>query len=101
MDSGTRLRRNLDLPYRGLDDEAVVVNPRSREVHLLSPTAARIWELLATERTLGDLLQALGAEFDGAPDEIRQSVEAFLRELEDKQLVVVSAPAASAAAGGP
>ena len=80
--------RDLGLPYQRLDDEeTIVVDPRSREVHLLNETAARIWELLASARTIEDLTTALVEEYDGPIAEVRASVEETLKIFSDKGLL--------------
>ncbi|MES1210456.1 MAG: PqqD family protein, partial [Pseudomonadota bacterium] len=42
-----------------MDEETIVVDPRTREVHLFNETAARIWELLASPCSLEQLSAAL------------------------------------------
>jgi PqqD family protein of HPr-rel-A system len=70
------------LPFQRLDEETIVVDPRSREVHLLNETAARIWELLETASSVDELVEALGDEYEGAtPEDLRREVEAFLGDL--------------------
>jgi hypothetical protein len=51
--------RDSGLPHQKLDEDTIVVNPRSREVHLLNETAARVWELLASPLSLDELAAAL------------------------------------------
>ena len=50
-------RRNGDLPFQRMDEETLVVDPRTREVHLLNETAARIWELLESPRSIPDAVR--------------------------------------------
>ena len=69
-----RWRRDAELPFQQLDEETIVVDPRSREVHLLNETAARIWELLAAPRSLDELVATLGDEYDADEDELRAAV---------------------------
>jgi len=45
-DQPKTLRRDPTLPFQRMDEDAIVVDTRTREVHLLNETAARIWELL-------------------------------------------------------
>jgi PqqD family protein of HPr-rel-A system len=82
-------RRAEALPFQKLDEETIVVDPRSREVHLLNGTGARIWDLLETGSSLDQLVEALGEEYEGAtPEELRGEVEAFLHDLGGKGLLV-------------
>ncbi len=64
-------RRDSELPYQRLEEETIVVDPRSREVHLLNDTAARVWELLAAPQSVDELVAALGEEYDAPADELR------------------------------
>jgi PqqD family protein of HPr-rel-A system len=82
-------RRNTTLPFQRMDEDALVVDPRTREVHLLNETAARIWELLETASSIDDLCAALAEEYEGAPaDALRREVEAFVDDLRGKGLLL-------------
>jgi PqqD family protein of HPr-rel-A system len=89
-------RRDPALPFQRMEEEAIVVNPRTREVHLLNETAARIWELLEAPRSIDDLVATLGEEFEAEPAALREAVEAFVSDLSGKGLLTA---AASAGAG--
>ena len=81
-------RRAEALPFQRLEEETIVVDPRSREVHLLNGTGARIWDLLETASSVDELVAALGEEYEGAtPEELRREVEAFLGDLGGKGLL--------------
>jgi PqqD family protein of HPr-rel-A system len=80
-------RRDSALPFQTMDSETIVVDPRTREVHLLNETAARIWDLLETEQTLPDLLSALASEYQADGDDLQREVETFVAALTEKGLV--------------
>ena len=86
-DGATTLRRVSSLPFQRLNDETLVVDPRTREVHLLNASASRIWDLLDAPRTSAELLSVLGTEFDAPADVMRADVEALLDELDRKGLI--------------
>ncbi len=81
-------KRDPGLPFQKLDEETIVVDPRTREVHLLNDTAARVWELLESSFTLDGLTAALAEEYDETPEEMRAGVEELLDGLRDKGLLV-------------
>lgn len=81
------LRRVSSLPFQKMNDEVLVVDPRTREVHLLNATATRIWELLDTPRTAAEIAQVLADEFDAPAEVLRVDVAASLAELDAKGLV--------------
>lgn len=80
-------RRDTGLPFQRMDEEAIVVNPRTREVHLLNETAARIWELLEAPRSVDELCEALEEEFEAEPAALRAEVEAFVADMGGKGLL--------------
>ena len=80
-------KRDAGVPFQKLEEETIVVDPRTREVHLLNDTAARIWELLASARSIDDLAATLADEYDAPADELRAGVEELLAGLRDKGLL--------------
>jgi PqqD family protein of HPr-rel-A system len=86
----TTWHRDPELPHQKLDEETIVVDPARREVHLLNETAARVWELCETPRSLDELVDALADEYDAADDELRASVAELLNALGEKRLVVAA-----------
>jgi PqqD family protein of HPr-rel-A system len=79
--------RDPGVPHQRLDEETIVIDPRTREVHLFNETAARIWELLASPVSVDDLTAALVDEYDAPAAELRASVEETLGLLRDKGLL--------------
>ena len=87
MRDDSALRRVSSLPFQKLNEEVLVVDPKTREVHLLNSTATRIWDLLATPHTPDELLAVLIEEFDAPPEALRADIETLLGELGAKGLV--------------
>lgn len=87
MTGGTTLRRVTSLPFQKMNHEALVVDPRTRSVHLLNPTATRVWDLLEAPRTVDQLVSILGQEYDAAEEILRAEVATLLADLEAKGLV--------------
>lgn len=85
--TGTTLRRVSSLPFQKLNDEVLVVDPRTREVHLLNVTATRIWDLLETPHTADQILAVLTEEFEAPPEALRTDLTTLLAELSSKGLV--------------
>jgi PqqD family protein of HPr-rel-A system len=90
----TTYKRDPGLPFQKLEEETIVVDPRTREVHLLNETAARVWELLASSCSLDDLTETLAEEYDAPPEALRAGVEELLGGLQEKGLLVDVAGAA-------
>jgi hypothetical protein len=81
-------RRDADLPFQNLDEETIVLDPRHREVYLLNETATRIWDLLASPRSLDDLAATLGDEYDVGEAELREAIVECIDGLTAKGLVL-------------
>lgn len=79
--------RDPGVPHQKMDEETIVVDPRTREVHLFNETAARIWELLASPCSLEQLTAALADEYDAPDEELRAAVEETLAALQVKGLL--------------
>jgi hypothetical protein len=58
----------------------------------LTGSGSRIWELLESPRSVSDLCEALGREFDIEPDAARPEVLAFLDHLLLRKAVDVQPP---------
>jgi hypothetical protein len=83
----TTVRRDLELPYQRLEEETIVVDPRTRQVHLLNDTAARVWELLATPQSIEALVAVLGDEYDAPAGELNAAVAELLADFGQKGLL--------------
>ena len=89
--ASSKLRRVSTLPFQKMKDETLVVDPRTRKVHLLNTTATRIWDLLEAPHTTAEVVAALAAEFEAAPETLRGDVDKLLAELRARGLVAVDA----------
>ena len=89
--AGETYARAARLPFRRLDDQTVIVDPKRREVHVLNGTGSAIWDLLAETQSLHDLIAALehGGAFDAGFETIAADLRVFLDDLAKKGLVTV------------
>ncbi len=74
-------------------DDLVMMNARSSEYVSLSPTGARIWELLESPRTVVSLCAALAEEFEITAEDALGEITGFLREMEQHHVVRLGPPA--------
>jgi hypothetical protein len=81
-----RWRRDSRLPFQELQGQAVVVVPARREMHEFDETATFLWNALAKDRSVEELVDALCAEFDVEPVRAEKDVRAFLAAIEEKGL---------------
>ena len=87
MKDHSAVRRVGSLPFQRMNEETLVVDPKTREVHLLNATASRVWELLARPQTVAELVGELGREFEAPEDTLRADVTALLGDLASKGLI--------------
>ena len=74
--------------FRELDGEAVLLNLDSGMYFGLDQIGTRIWQLLEAHGRIDPILDALGEEYDVAPDTLRKDVGDLLAALTDKGLIV-------------
>jgi hypothetical protein len=89
MDTNSVVTRNDELMSAPVDREIVFLNPATDSYVGLDEIGRRIWELLDRPRRIGQLVDLLCDEFDGAPDVIRSDVLVFLQALEGEGMVGV------------
>jgi hypothetical protein len=66
---------------RVIDGEAVLVDPGRARIRVLNAVGARIWELMDGQHTLGDIAQAITAEYEVDLPRAQTDVLAFCVDL--------------------
>ena len=80
---------NPAVVYRALSEGAVLFSTTDEVYFGLNAVGSRVWELLASHRTLDALCAALATEYpDVDPDTIRADVGELLEELMEYGLVL-------------
>jgi hypothetical protein len=75
---------------RVVDGQAVIVLADSGEVQILNAVGTRIWELIDGTRNAAEIVAAIVSEFEVSPSEAQRDVEAFLQEMIDAKVVVLT-----------
>lgn len=70
-----------------MDGEAVLLHLSTETYFGLNATGFRMWRVLTSEPSIAAGIDALVAEYDVAPDELRRDVLELLGELERNGLV--------------
>lgn len=74
-----------DLVFRRLDEEWVVFDPRTQQLHALNLTAAFVWDLCTGEATLDEIAEELARAFETPPEpaalrrDVTEAVARFAR----------------------
>ena len=79
--------RRKDIPWRIIDKEALVVNPKTSVIFPLNNTSCRIWQLIDGARSAEDLTKAMLEEFDIDEETLRFDVKNFISQLEKEGLI--------------
>jgi Coenzyme PQQ synthesis protein D (PqqD) len=73
-----------------LDDELVLLNPRTARYHAVHGPGNQIFQLLAQPRTVRELCDAMTARFEVADDICQRDVLDFVRALIREELAVAT-----------
>ena len=87
------VRRNPQMMFADVDDTVVMMDTDKGKYYELDAVGARIWTLLATERSVGEMCALLVAEFDVTPEACRDDVLEFLEKARELGIIAVTAPA--------
>lgn len=81
------VRRNDKTASRVLAGEAIVLTPQDSKIHSFNETGSRVWELLAEELTVSEIVNQIRGEFEVSEEQAQSDVIAFLEGLEAKGIV--------------
>lgn len=80
------IRRRTDIRFRKVRDEWVVVRQQAAEVMVLNEWAGRVLELFDGSRTLGEIVDLLGGEYESEAGAVEADVLRFASEAIDSGL---------------
>ena len=73
-----------------LGDEVVILGLRDCVYYGLTTVGARIWALLQTPHTVGEIVDVLVSEYDVTPEEAEADLVALLADLDARGLIAVT-----------
>ena len=76
-----------DVVARRVEDEIVLVHLGTSEIFSLNATGSRLWELLQTHDSWGQIEGTLQDEFDVGTEDLRASIGELITRLEAAGLV--------------
>ncbi|MGB8031371.1 MAG: PqqD family peptide modification chaperone [Terracidiphilus sp.] len=76
-----------------VDENLIMMHAESKFYLNLTGSGGRIWELLESPRSISDLCETLGREFDIEPDAAQLEVLPFLDQLLLRKAIDVHPPA--------
>ena len=76
------------LIWRLLDDNAVIVTPKSGEVRVFNEVGALVWQMLVDEVSLNEIKEKVVTEYDVSEAQAVTDINLFLDELRHLGLIV-------------
>ena len=73
-----------------LAEEVIILGLDDSMYYGLSGAGTRIWELLQTPRTIGEIAQVITAEFDAEHERVKADLDALLADLQSRGLIAIT-----------
>ena len=87
-DDRMTFQRSPDFADCAVDRAAIILNADRQLYFGVNRVGARIWGLLATPRSVDELVRTLTGEFAVDEQVCRCETESFLRQLQERKLVI-------------
>ena len=95
IDLQTTIQASDEIVSSKLDDEVVMMSIEKGAYYGLDKIGSRVWELLATPRTVSDICDILIQEYDVTREQCEQDMLAWFTELAENNLIqIADAPSA-------
>jgi len=77
------------------DDWAVLFNPDTAEAVGINPVGVTIWELLAADSSLLDIIENIKENFADVPGSAAEDVQSFINDLTERGFVGFERPSSA------
>ena len=84
------IKRNKEIFASEIDDEVVMMNVDTGKYYGMDTVGSRIWELIAEEIQVREVINKLMEEYDVGEEQCEKDVLEFLNELYENKLVQVT-----------
>jgi len=84
------IKRNPGLVSSEIDSERIMMNIETGEYFGLDSVGSRIWELIENPVRLNNLIEILIDEFDVTQEQCETDTLEFIKQLLDKELVIIT-----------
>ncbi len=82
-----RLSKNSMIPWRLIEDEAILIDRDEGEVVRLNPVGAEIWSAIDGKRTVNEIVEHICGTFDVSPRKANRDVHRFINQLLRHELI--------------
>jgi Coenzyme PQQ synthesis protein D (PqqD) len=89
MNLDTRFTIRQSVLSRLVGDETVILELESGSYFGLDPIGARVWALIGTGTTLGDLCEVMIADYEVDRAQLERDLEALVTDLAHNRLITV------------
>ena len=87
----TRVMRNADILHAPVGaDESVMMSVEAGQYYGLNSVARHVWEVLEEPMTVGQLCEAVTAEFDVDKDAAATDLLPFISQLQEKDILRIA-----------
>ena len=86
------LRLSLDVLYRDLDGQTVILDLSSGKYFGLNEVGTRVWALMSEGRSVADIVRILALEFEADAATIERDVRDLLETLKSRNLISSLSP---------
>jgi len=87
MKPSDTVRIRAEVMARQVGDEVVILDLASGTYFGLDSVGARMWQLIGDGKNIGDVRDALLAEYEVSPEELERDMERLLQELLARGLI--------------
>ncbi len=87
LELDTVIMRQSGITAAEIDGETVLMNMESGKYYGFNHVGTRIWELLEKKRCVGDLCEAIAADYDVGSKECTDGVLSFLNNLAKHEII--------------
>jgi hypothetical protein len=84
------IKRNKEVFASEIDEEVVMMNVDTGRYYGMDTVGSRIWELVAEEIQVKDVIETLMEEYDVSEEQCKSDVLEFLNELYENKLIQVT-----------
>ena len=89
ISSSKRFKQHHQTVCTELDDEVALFQSKTCDYLVLNETGSVIWNLLKSQPTLVELCKHLQSEYDVTPDECKSSVQVWLENALEKNVIAI------------
>ena len=79
--------KRKDIPWRVIEENALLVNPKTSLIYPLNTVACRIWQLLDGKSGADEIAGIIKEEFDVEEDVLRPDLAEFILQLKEAGLI--------------